>query len=551
MTQLTVTSTRSMGPLEVTVYPPVGEPIEFVLSAGTTQTTVQVLPGRYTIVARRPNGTRLRRATVVGIEGAIVTLASEISPALNDFMQPEVDRGELIRLKEATSMVLRGAPLSGAKSSLQGSAIRAKEAFSHQDGSVGSSIPLSLPPPIAPAGERRLIGFRLNQGRWSDGFDLDNLSSEDFVKNIWRSEQLVKISLAPNPGEIISVGFLDRTSFGPLVNIAPFANRVEISFILKSVVAQASDRAESAGHRRVPAALVTLGEPAVADLLSAFAAPTPSSFTSFQTLWDQAAQEFAPDSGGDVGAALEMLVHKYQRPVEAIVAAHYLLRYTPEKLPLSWAENLVKAMPLAADGPMIAAWTWILNRPKNASDEEVEQAVERYVSTALERPAVLFARTRQLLLEARHFSSDHVTPDLGLNRKRWAEQELYDRAGAAASGLECYWGYTPSQPSIAPSPHNGLQLLPTGPNAFYLLDKSEAINKRSRENDYPTSHIPPRAINRPTSHPYVLNSTQLEENYTANIDISDVTLANEVAAINSMSSTRIFSNSIRFLSYPI
>jgi hypothetical protein len=83
---------------------------------------------------------------------------------------------------------------------------------------------------------------------------------------------------------------------------------------------------------------------------------------------------------------------------------------------------------------VIAAWTWIYNRPPEASDASVELAVAQWIAVALARPLTLFARTRALLFEARLFSEASASVN-----QRWSKTEAYWRAGAGAGGLEAFW----------------------------------------------------------------------------------------------------------------
>jgi hypothetical protein len=288
----------------------------------------------------------------------------------------------------------------------------------------------SAPKPFA------LRGWSFNGARW---LALDSVA---FARagETWLSGDFLKLAVQPRtpgngaPSEVLCFGLLDGSGFGPLVILAPFVEPVELTFVAKGVLAQAADRGTTPGQQH----LFTPGAHPLADFLSALAAPaTPSA----ETIWNQAAPNLAPGSGRDVADALKVLVDKYRRPAEALVAAHYVLRFLPNRLPLNWAENLVRAMPIAADGPVIAAWAWIHNRPRDATDLQVDAAVARYVSLALTRPVTLFARTRALLFEAHHL----VPADSQLD-SLWRTEETFRRAGAAAGGLESFWGRAPHLP---------------------------------------------------------------------------------------------------------
>jgi hypothetical protein len=223
---------------------------------------------------------------------------------------------------------------------------------------------------------------------------------------------------------------------GPIVNVPPFTEGVEVTFLSKGVLVQAADRTITPGGQRIPVALVTPTNRAAADLLSALAAPaTPPA----AAIWEQTVPNLLPGEN----VAVQMLREKFERPAEALLAAHYLLRFLPDRLPVPWADNLVKAMPQAADGPVIAIWARILNRPANLSDAEVDQAIDANAALALKRPVTLFARTRMLLFDTLRLTSDKTKSE---TRTR---EGAFRRFGADAGGLECFWGGGPDRPGAA------------------------------------------------------------------------------------------------------
>jgi hypothetical protein len=135
-----------------------------------------------------------------------------------------------------------------------------------------------------------------------------------------------------------------------------------------------------------------------------------------------------------------MLIDKFQRPAEALLAAHYLLRFLPGQLPIGWADNLSRALPSAMDGPVIAAWARLHNRPTGISDKKFDIEFRECIDLALSRPVTLFARTRALLFDALRLIQD---PGALLEKTR---QEEYRRFGADAGGLESFWGGGPASP---------------------------------------------------------------------------------------------------------
>lgn len=452
MTQLTITSAPGMGPLEVSVYPPDGDPVEFTLSSGSQAKSLSALPGRYTIIARRPNGSRLRQTTVVAGGDASVSLSETVGAPSDKFMQRETERGDVARPATIPARSSLGEPLSGVSADLLARAALRSTAWLALRGGHLAGDPAA---PVEETAVRRplvLRGWRFDGSQWLALGTPEFMASEpvlsgDFLKLAMRQRP----DDDAGPGAVLCLGLLDETGFGPLVIVPPLMAAGELTFVAKGVLTRASDRDATPGQQRVPVALFTPGAAAVADILSALAGP---GTLSAETLWNQTAPNLLPGDGIDVANVLELLVDKFRRPAEALVAAHYLLRFLPNQLPLRWAENLVRAMPSAADGPVIAAWAWIYNRPPDATDKQVDESVTRNVLLALNRPATLFARTRALLFEALHLVPADLQSEALLRT-----QETFRRAGAAAGGVESFWGKSPDSPGCSGEPRPGPDLL--------------------------------------------------------------------------------------------
>jgi hypothetical protein len=405
--------------------------------------SLEVQSGRYTVVARRPNGSRLRQTTVVGEADASVALSNAVGAAPNEFMQPEAERGEIAPVPTFPARSALGAPFSGVFADILGRAMLGGTRLStlRRDNVVaGPALDVGAVPAPNPLALR---GWRFDGAHWLA------LGRADFARTgqTSLSGDFLKLAVQPRtagdgaPTEVLCFGLLDGSGFGPLVILTPFVEPVELTFVAKGAFAHAADRGATPGQQRVPVALFTPSAHALADFLSALATPATS---SAETIWNQAAPHLAPGSGADVTAALAVPLNKFRRPVEALVAAHYVLRFLPKRLPLAWAENLVRAMPFAADGPVVAAWAWIYNRPQDATDLQVDAAVARNVSLPLARPITLFARTRALLFEAQH-----LVPADPQSDSLWRTEERFRRAGAAAGGLESFWGRAPEAPGSA------------------------------------------------------------------------------------------------------
>jgi hypothetical protein len=459
MTQLTVRSSAAMGPLEVTVYPPDGDPVEFALSSSKTAHSITAAAGRYAIVARRPNGSRLRQSVSISDKDETVELSAKVPATTNEFMAPEFLRGQITREPQEPqahwlpgTAELRPRLAGAAGHALDAALVRAVgDALGRpvpllgllDEGRPGTLTDFALGVDVLRRGQQRfaLCLWQLEGGLWKQ---VDSSAARATVKGTHLSEDFLKVSLNALAAPA-SLGLLDENGFGPIVSVPPFADGVEVTFLAKGLLVRAADRVHTPGGRRVPVALVSLDQPAAADLLSALAALETPPATA---IWEQSVSHWLPDPTDHADVAVDLLLNKFLRPAEALLAAHYLLRFMPEHLPVPWADNLVRAMPDAADGPVIAIWARLTNRPAHLTDAEIDQAIDSNAALALQRPVTLFARTRMLLSDALRLTSDQI---LAKSRIR---QGRFQRFGAAAGGLECFWGCKPDRPG-AISPPDG------------------------------------------------------------------------------------------------
>jgi hypothetical protein len=445
VTLLTVHCRSDMGPLEVSVYPPEGDAIEFVLSSGRRSWSRKVDPGRYAVVARRPNGSRLQQVVVVGRTAKRVDLGNLVGHRPNEFLTKETLRGQVVRdlgasVRQPWRALVEGAAGDALDSAALGALAHLTPDSTPATRSRGS---LRAREKVAWSALRKVERSKfLSLRLWTIGGSRG--AEAEVVRTANISSEFLKIALQPR-GEAVAIGLLDEHGFGPIVNVAPFAEPVEITFLAKGLVVRAVDRDTAAAGQRVPVALTTPSNAAAADMLAALAAPgTPPA----QEIWDQAAPGLAPR----VDIAIKSLWEKFNRPAEALVAAHFLLRFLPAKLPIAWADNLKRALPAAADGPVIAAWARILNRPAAMSDEAFDREIEANVILALKRPATLFARTRALLFDALRLVSEETAA------RGWQQVADFRRFGADAGGLESFWGGKPTLPGKAAPAQSGAQL---------------------------------------------------------------------------------------------
>lgn len=462
MTSLTILSNAAMGPLEVTVYPPDGDPIDLTLSSGKTEDSVKVPSGRSTVVARWPSGVRIRRFVDIGEHGGELNLAEGFSRSPNEFMQDETLRG-LITAQgqeaptptsstEAPLAILPAALHLQIDKALLGVAAAYPTAF-------GPAVTQPSPYPGEHLGKGNLPSAAIDAllrgdsdvvrtaqssrsyqffvWRRSDGLWLSNGLGVRIL-GIEKSPDFYQVALDTTGLGPICMGLLDQDGLGPMVMLPAFRCGLKVTFLASGMLINRADRSATPGGQRAPVALVSLVNTSAADLLSALAA---ASTSSAKALWDQAAPGLAPELGHEL--SLELLADKFERPAEALLAAHYLLRFLPERLPVRWADNLIKAMPEAADGPVIAAWSRLLN-PKAGEVDDVDAAVHTLLKCALSRPVTLFARTRSMLMQGlRLLNQSDLAPDL------LPKAEAYFRAGAGAGGLECFWGGGPDLPNQA------------------------------------------------------------------------------------------------------
>ena len=382
---------------------------------------------------------------LVGTTDETVFLASEIGPSPNEFMTAETFRGQVLRDPSPDPSLPWRATLAGwAGTALRGAVLGMTElpAMDRAGGvtleagarSLAASIDAGLQV-LRTAKQPQTLALRMWRSDPSQRWEaIATAEAARFVAQTTVSGDFLKLRIDTRK-ELLCLGLLDRQGFGPIVNIPPFAEPVEITFLSKGVLVEAADRMATPGGQRIPVALVTPTQYAAADFLAALAAPA---IAGAAAVWQQNSGALDPNDGS---TALELFSQKFERPAEAVLAAHYLLRFLPQKLPLGWVDNLKRVLPAVADGPVISAWARVLNRPRGMTDDEVDRAVEENISLALSRPITLFARTRALLADSRHL----VSKDLA-SATAWKQESEYRRFGAESGGLESFWGIGPSKP---------------------------------------------------------------------------------------------------------
>lgn len=407
---LTVRGAAALGPLSVEVVPEGGDPIEFALSSNHDAHEMSVGPGRYAIIARRPNGTRLRRSVVLEAgEQLSVNLADGLPPSPNEFMWRETERGDV-----APGAIVK--KIGRPRGVLQGYAAEALQAATSARAVARGTF-------AAPA-SRATSWWTLCAWPSQDGA-VGPAPQPSFDTGV----SFLKIR---TEGRHLAVGVVDESGFGPIVMTPSFRESLEITFLAEALSTRVSMRSLVPSGQRSPVALATPEEPAVADLLSALASP---SVEHAEALWDQA--------DNTAVNARDYVEGKFEHPAEALLGAHYLLRFVPDRLPLRWADNLADALPRAADGPVIAAWLRLRSRAEHVRTFGAKQLAadsQRLFAEACRRPVTLFARTRLLLVDGLHLYPDVAWPPATAPGTSPAD---FFSCGAYAGGLEAFWGTDP------------------------------------------------------------------------------------------------------------
>lgn len=400
----------SIGILTVELIAEDGEAIEFALTSSHRVHQVSVAPGRYALAARRPNGSTLRK--IVKVDGdTTVRLDDQLGSSPQEFMHGETARGEVAKTLAPTPAL--------PPRSMFGLAETAPE----------------YAPIVATAAAP--VPRRLTIRMWTSDEPVGGPPAYELGTNF------LKISGGP---ACRAIGLVDNAGFGPIVIVPPFHGRsgrdaVHVTFLAKAVASRSAARYGNPLGQRSPVALISLDDPVLGDFLSAIASPL---VEHTEAIWQQSA-----GTTGRVDAALMRLSDKFRRPAEAVLAAHYLLRFLPDRLPLQWCDNLVEAASGAADGPVIAAWLRLEGRGKDVRrlrPSASARQVHRLIDTALERE-VWFARGRLLL--ARGLA---LRAEAGAINKRL---ETFINYGAHAGGLEAFWGTGPAAPGPGPSTPTG------------------------------------------------------------------------------------------------
>jgi hypothetical protein len=423
--RLTVTTAKapySLGPLTVEVIGPTGDSTEFTLTSSHREHQMEVDPGRYAVVARRPNGDRLRRhVSVAPGSPATVHLAEGLGPSPHEFMEPELMRGDI-----GPSVPVEGR--SALRPKFFGGAVLPQHPQEH----------------------------RLTVRIWPEG----RAPSRTIAHYLGGT--CLKLRIPPGPW--LAVGLMDEDGFGPIVFVPPLRAPVNVTFLSEAVAAKAAARFLDPSGRRTSVALATPEEAAAADLLAAIGSPI---VEDAEAIWQQ--------SAASLDAAADFVLGKFSHPGEALLGAHYLLRFLPDRLPLAWADNLSVALPEAVDGPVIAAWLRLLSRADEVRKLGPEGAAREmlvWLAEACRRKIALYARARFLLVKGLNLYSEAelAKMKIGGDLKQPGPASFLSY-GADAGGFEAFWGTGPFSPghqkASGPLGSDFLRLRLGGPEAAF------------------------------------------------------------------------------------
>jgi hypothetical protein len=427
MAQLKIAA-QNMGPLSVEVIAAeqdfqVDRPL-FLSSTREQETVTGLSPGSYAVVATRPNGETLVRSVKVD-QDAFVDFAVQEGRSPHEFLTEAAQRG---LVPTVSSQVPHDD-----HSSLKDLVDEKGGAFVGVTGASARNLKtiLSKRTDFNTLGlERRgtLRHYRLL--RW--GFDGNSWRKLPFeghpATHLEVRRDYLQVNLRPHYPFVTAFGLLDASGYGPIV-IAPFfRDGFSLTLLAEGIYAdQGADRVSNPSGVRVPVAIALPNRRDLADLLSALAAPA---FAAAEGLWDQQREGIGSDT-----AALDVLLRKFDDPIGAILAAHFLGRFSPARAPLGWLRNLHGLLPRIADTSVLLALRLIEDgSPKNRPE------IKRLLKLAQSSPVCLFARARALLTQSlRRYDSAAADAD-------YSRSGDYLDVAAEAGGLEAFWGSSPEDP---------------------------------------------------------------------------------------------------------
>lgn len=447
MADLIVETANNFGPLSVEIVAVGGDGREqspVLLSSAQPKARIQGLgPGDYAVIGTRPTGERLvERVRLTSPETLVVFATKGRSP--HEFLGAAASRGLVpsvpLNSPHQEGSSIRDMPKFGLEKifGAAGIAGRALEALS------ASSVSTGFHDLFADAGRsaghinlaalmpRWLV---LHQWIWSGG----RWQSADQQFRIELRPDYLQLFLDPlAPSDIRAYALLDEAGFGPVVIAPIFRLGLNITFLADGLRAEdAAERVTNPSAVRVPVAVAVPADPTLADLLSGLAS---GSLPGAEQLWVQSAQQ----SFGGVQVALDALLEKLADPAAAVLGAHFLSRFAPDRAPVRWLENLCRILPGVADPALLLAWRLIAEGSSEGRPTSRHNIWDLLLD-ATERPCTLFARTRALLTQGLRLYAPN-------SKEATARLRVPDSPGdflnfaAEASGLEAFWGSGPQHP---------------------------------------------------------------------------------------------------------
>ncbi|MES2340841.1 MAG: hypothetical protein V4597_04135 [Pseudomonadota bacterium] len=479
MATLTITAAGDLGPLSLRVVSAGGrlvEPPPPPLSSAQRRVSVPGLAeGTFVVIGTRPSGQTLTREVAVGPDGGEATFSVE-GQSPNEFLHQAMQRGLVPPLPDDLGQQdHREAARSqmGVRVGASGDAGRALRAIgdvaklvepeieaaavspdgfdivsvgSDETGAVspGSALFKSLSGLDAPRTAASQV-FRLRRWTWADGrWRRDTKDSGASARPHWVDwgAGYVRLRLSADSGprgeRVQAFGLLDAMGYGPIVIAPPFRDGLDITFLADGLTAEgAAERVDNPSSVRVPVAVALPLNPMAADLLGGV---TSAGLPGAEQIWSGQADI------GDVDNAFDLLFHKYADPAAAVLGAHYLVRFTPKRIPVQWMRNLMDLLPDVADGPTLLAWRYMTAGGKQGA-KVTRREIQGLLREASRRPVCYFARSRSLLSQGMRLYGP------------WTRNRRLDRGGARpprtgdfldvaadAGGLEAFWGASPNMP---------------------------------------------------------------------------------------------------------
>jgi hypothetical protein len=472
MPSLTIRTSEPLGPLRIEIIDAAARRLRSAPALTSTLTEIvvrDVPPGDYTILATRPSGEVLATEVRVTPNGGQATIAPTIAPR-SDLLRDATRLGlapSATRPDETLrDLALRTPPSANTVVRALGSLMKANRAESGLGDAFYQLVEDDIP--AAPTHAARQ-GLRLRAWRFAPdaGWTRRGLLTEFMVKGGGDFLQIQSSSETP-----AALALVDDRGFGPIVIVPPFRGGVSVTFLAAGVaLSRFADRAENPSAARVPVALGVPRDPLLADLLLGLSAPSLPGATSI----------LGDEHPGAMEGAFSILVEKSRDPAGAVLAAMFLARYAPERLPLHWLVRVESLLPGIADPEVLMG---AIQADQGRSAVPWSTPLTEILRGASQRRCVFFSRARQQLnqLTRLHGPYPRARQD-SVSKPRRARPGDYLDFAAEAGGLESFWGRSPTRPGPDDHMATGLHAARTAGLGISFVDGQFA----------PTSFVGPLA----------------------------------------------------------